>query len=109
VGGAGKLRHRVDVRHVDPVRAAIVRDPEGARVGQAAAADALLRLDDEHATPGVTQASRGRDAGRARAHDQHVHKARDCSRCGGGRREGRHRCDRSGTDEECAAAETRHG
>src|SRR5205085_9125019 len=44
-GACAKLRHRVDVGHVDPVRAAIERHAERAALGDAAPADLVARLD----------------------------------------------------------------
>ena len=40
-----ELRHRIEIGHVDPVRAAVVRHAEGARIGDAAAADMVGRFD----------------------------------------------------------------
>ena len=61
--GAGReLRHRIDVRHVDPVRAEIEGHAENARIGDAAAADAVGRLD--RSRPG---GRRRRSGGRRRS------------------------------------------
>ncbi len=43
-GGERELRDRIDVRHVDPVRAEIDRHAEKARIGEAAPAGAARRL-----------------------------------------------------------------
>src|SRR5205814_3957075 len=57
--GAGrKLRDRIDVGHMQPMGAAIVRHPEGARVGEAAPADPIARLDQREAPPGCRNAAR---------------------------------------------------
>ena len=78
----------------------------GSAVGSSGAAVPQgFQSNAAYATSGVTQAPRRRDAGRAGAHDQHVHERWHR----GGRREGGRRRHRGGANEECAAAETRHG
>ena len=67
-----ELRHRIEVRHVDPVGAAIKRNPEQRRVGDATSADRRARLDQGKAPAGGAKTPRRRDAGGARPHDDHI-------------------------------------
>ena len=69
-----------------PVRAAIERHAEGARIGDAAPADTIARLDQREAAARGRDLSRRRDARRARADDRHIGFAR-----GRGRAERRRR------------------
>ena len=95
-----ELRHRIDVRHVDPVRAAIERHAECRRVGDAAPADAVARLDQRKSPLAGGDAARRGDAGRARADDHHIDIAGRRNRA---KRRRRHGSGRSG--QKGAAAE----
>jgi len=67
-----ELRHRIEVGHVDPMRAAVVGSAEGAHVGEAAPAHAVARFQERESTAGRHDATRGRDAGSPGAHDDDV-------------------------------------
>src|SRR5262249_55764512 len=67
-----ELCDRIDVRHVDPVGAAIIRHPECLGVGDASTAHFRGRLDDRDPPAGRDQASRRRNAGGAGADDDRI-------------------------------------
>ena len=75
-GARREPRHRIDVGNAHPVRAAIERHAEGARIGDAAPADAIARLDQREAPARGRDLSRRRNARRARADDRHIGFAR---------------------------------
>ena len=99
-----ELRHRIDVRHVQPVRAAIVRHAEGAGVGDAAPADAVARLDQREAPARRRDLARRSNARRAGADDRDVDLAR-----GRHRAERRRGGERRRAGEKDAPIECRHG
>ena len=99
-----ELRHRIDVRHVEPMGAAIERHAEGLRVGDAAAADVIGRLDHHEAALGGGDTARRRDAGGAGAHDDDIDVARGRNGAEGGARR-----ERGGAGEEGTAAQCWHG
>ena len=63
---------------MDPVRAAIERHAESARVGDAAAADMVGGLDQREAPARGGNPARGGDAGRAGADDDDVDRRQAC-------------------------------
>jgi len=67
-----ELRQRIEIGHVDPTRPALIRNAEGSRVGEAAAAPALTRFQDHEPASGRGDAARGRNACSPGAHDQDV-------------------------------------
>ncbi len=74
-GAHRELRHRIDVRHVHPMRAAIERHAEDAVVGDAASADMVARLDQREAPPGRRELSRRSNA-RPRPRRRSPHRSR---------------------------------
>ena len=89
---------------MDPVRTEIARHTENARVGDAAAADTIGRL--EHRDPAASGGDlpRRRDAGGAGADNHHIDLA-GAGNSGHGRQGGRTR----GRGEKRTAAQLRHG
>ena len=71
-GAEREFRDRIDVRHVDPVRAEIDGHAETARIGEAAAAGAVGGFQHDRALAGRHDAAGGGDAGRAGADDRDV-------------------------------------
>ena len=71
-GARRELGQRIAVRRVNPVRAAVERHAEAARIGETAPADAAGRLDQGETTSSRRQPPRRGDPGRARADDDHV-------------------------------------
>ena len=98
-----KLRDRIDLRHMDPVRAEIDRDTPEPRVGQAASADIVGRLENERALSRCLDAPRRRDPGRAGADDRDIGTC--AARLAKGRRGGKPR----GGGEKRASADLSHG
>ena len=80
-----KLGHRVDLGHVDKVCAPVIRNPEGLRVGDAAPANVVVRLQQRIAALGSNERAGGRNARGARADDGHVDERRS-GRLGGRKR-----------------------
>jgi hypothetical protein len=81
---------RIDVRHVQPVRATIVWHPEGGGIGEAAPADAVAGLEQDVAPPSRGDFARCINSGGARPDDRHIGLAR--GRDGAERRPGGDRC-----------------
>ena len=106
-GARRELGQGIDVGRMNPVRAAVERHAEAARIGEAPPADAAGRLDQCETTSSRRQPPRRGDPGRARADDDHVDVG------GTGRRralpERRPGRDGGGACKESAAAEKAHG
>jgi hypothetical protein len=69
-------RQRIDLRDMQPVRAAIIRNAEGGGVGETAPADSVVRLEQDVTPTRGRHFARRSDAGRARADDRDVDLAR---------------------------------
>ena len=103
-----ELGDRIEVGRMNPMRAAVIGHAESARVGDAAPADMVGRLDQHELAPGGGDFTRGRDTCRTGSDDDHVDagqgrgdgaERRACRQRGRGRRGG----------EERAAAQSQHG
>jgi hypothetical protein len=77
-----ELRHRIDLRHMDPVGPAIKRNAEHGRVGDAAAADRRGGFEECKAPADSRKAPRRRNAGRPGPHNDHIDAAGARSRSG---------------------------
>ena len=64
--------YRIEIGHVDPVGAAVIRHAEGACLCNAAAADMVGGFEQHESSPGRGDAARGGDTGRTGADDDDV-------------------------------------
>ena len=67
-----ELGHRIDLRHMHPMGAAIERNPERGGVGDAAPADRGGCLEEGKAPARGRKPPRRRNAGRPRPHNDHI-------------------------------------
>ncbi len=71
-----ELGHRVGIRQVDPMRAAIERHAEAFHIGDATAADVIGRFDHHIAPPGGGKTARRGDPGGASPDDDDLERTR---------------------------------
>ncbi len=75
-----QLGHRVGIRQVDPMRAAIERHAEAFHIGDATAADVIGRFDHHIAPAGGGEPARRGDPGGAGADDDDLERTRATAR-----------------------------